>query len=276
MVMSSFVFTSGASKEAAVLSLFSGVKKDILHLALFFLFFSSDFPTAAMSVSPVHYSRITAFLFIWCEGVKQMQIGEPPEASGRLNPSPSSCQSQIIALTTKRHGQFRNRFREIGESNDRRHARFCAAKSLHEHIQRKVGVKIKKRACASDRLQKIFADVQKKTAGISGDGKNRFFFFRLSVVFGSLCCKSYTGLVNETKMLREHTGRTQQEVVRSCHSPGLCKSWKGSSLCCLWSLNTSLLRLHSTSGAINPPCPAHSRDWKHNKHARWSLLFTIL
>lgn len=122
---------------------------------------------------------------------------------------------------------------------------------------------------------KKYLQMCNKTARISGDGKNRLFF-RLSFVFGSLCCKSYTGLVNETKMLHEHTGRTQQEVVRSCHSPGLCKSWKGSSLCCLWSLNTSLLRLHSTSGVINPPCPAHSCDWKHNKHARWSLLFTIL
>lgn len=145
MVMSSFVFTSGASTEPAVLSCSPLLKR---HFApRLFIFFFSDFPAAAMSVPPVHYSRITAFLFIWCERVEQMQIGEQPEASAHLNPSPSSCQSQIIALTTKRHGQFRNRFREIGESNDRRHARFCAAKSLHEHIQRKVGAKIKKELC---------------------------------------------------------------------------------------------------------------------------------
>lgn len=46
-----------------------------------------------------------------------MQMSEQPEAPAGLNLSPSSCQSQIIASTTKRHGQFRNRFREIGESN---------------------------------------------------------------------------------------------------------------------------------------------------------------
>lgn len=56
-----------------------------------------------------------------------MQMSEQPEAPARLNLSPSSCQSQIIASTTKRHGQFRNRSREIGESNGR--SLLCAVKS---------------------------------------------------------------------------------------------------------------------------------------------------
>lgn len=95
---------------------------------------------------PVHYNQITVFLFIWCEGVTQMQIGEHPKAPARLNLSPSSCQSQIIASTTKRHGQFRNRFREIGESNGRRQARFCAVKSMHEHMRK--GKRKRAFACA--------------------------------------------------------------------------------------------------------------------------------
>lgn len=132
MMMSFFVFTSRASTEAAVLSLFSVVKKTFCASP-----FLQWLPDCCYVCFPVHYSQITAFLFIWCEGVKQMQIGEQPEAPAHLTLSPSSCQSQIIASTTKRHGQFRNRFREIGGSNGRRHARFCAVKSVHEHIQRK-------------------------------------------------------------------------------------------------------------------------------------------
>lgn len=182
MMMSFFVFTSGASTEAAVLSLFSVVKKTFCASP-----FLQWLPDCCYVCFPIHYSQITGFLFIWCEGVKQMQIGEQPEAPAHLTLSPSSCQSQIIASTTKRHGQFRNRFREIGESNSRRHARFCAVKAWTHTKER-----LKKSfACASEGLW-IFADEQPvkpgnlKTAGISGEN----WFFRLPVVFPSLCCKA--------------------------------------------------------------------------------------
>lgn len=174
-MMSFFVFTSGASTEAAVPSLFSVVKKTFRASPFF-----QWLPNCCCVSFPIHYSRITAFLFIWCEGMKQMQIGEQPEAPACLNLSPSSCQSQIIASTTKTQGQFRNRFREIGESSGRRHSRFYAAKSVHEHIQ----YKGKKKELCEHLKDWIFADdpwfqlVQPgnlKTAATSGDDQNEIF-----------------------------------------------------------------------------------------------------
>lgn len=81
--------------------------------------------TSPGTTTPLIRGELLFSLHLLEEGVKQMQISEQPEAPARLNLSPSSCQSQIIASTTKRHGQFRNRFRKIGESNSRRHAHFC-------------------------------------------------------------------------------------------------------------------------------------------------------
>lgn len=187
--MSFFVFTSRASTEAAVLSLFSVVKKTFCASPFFHWLSNCCYVSF-----PIHYSRITAFLFTWCEGVKQMQISEQPEAPARLNLSPSSCQSQIIASTTKRQGQFRNRFREIGESSGRWHVHFCAVTSVHEHNTYSIKERLKNRALHVHVKDWIFADEQPvepgnlKTAGTSGDGRNGFL--RLPVVFPSLCCKA--------------------------------------------------------------------------------------
>lgn len=159
---------------------------------LFFI----DFPTAAMSVSPF----ITAELLLFSSlGAKEWSKCKSV-SSLRLLPAwtwarrPVNQVNQIIASTTKRQGQFRNRFREIGESSGRRHVHFYAVTSVHEHNTYSIKERLKKRALHVHVKDWIFADEQPvepgnlKTTGTSGDGRNGFL--RLPVVFPSLCCKA--------------------------------------------------------------------------------------